>query len=458
MRYEHAGDVARFRFTSSCWFTPIRENLMNRRFLAVTMFLGMSCTTTSMALAAEQWISFSNQQKTRITSTQRLTPITIDESQAYADAAAGGLWLPLPDGRRVYAKTVSQSTQDNQNWTFVGTIATDKQRVVITFGRNAVFGSIPVGNNTSVRIVTQAGKLYVAERLPSNIVRDRLNSNGRTIESDYLIPPKQPVSEHDVQHSLALAKQAARATTPPVVDLLVGYTPGLVSQLGSVDAVNTRINYLVAFTNQAYSDSQVYGRLRLVGTQQVNYTDFNTDDAALKEITDASGASPLAALHSTRETLGADLVALLRPYRKEQAGCGMAWLNGYGLQSYSVNMSGLGYATSGDGSDEEDTGHCEDNTLAHEIGHNLGLAHDKADTPGPGAFTYAYGWRQTLDEGSFNTIMAYTADDQVSVPYFANPRITLCNDNPCGDVNEADQTRALNITMPIAAGFRQTTQ
>ncbi|WIH05953.1 hypothetical protein KHF85_05710 [Xanthomonas translucens pv. graminis] len=431
---------------------------MNRRFLAVTMFLGLSCTTTSMALAAEQWISFSNQQKTRITSTQRLTPITIDESQAYADAAAGGLWLPLPDGRRVYAKTVSQSTQDNQNWTFVGTVATDKQSVVITFGRNAVFGSIPVGNNTSARIVTQAGKLYVAERLPRNIVRDRLNGNDRTIESDYLIPPKQPVSEHDVQHSLALAKQAASATTPPVVDVLVGYTPGLVSELGSVDAVNTRINYLVAVTNQAYLDSQVNGRLRLVGTQQVNYTDFSTDDAALKDMTAASGTSPLAALHSTRETVGADLVALLRPLRKEQAACGIAWLNGGGLQSYTVNMSAYGYATIGDGFNEEDTSYCEDTDFAHEIGHNLGLAHDKADTSEPGAFTYAYGWRQTLDEGSFNTIMAYPADDQVRAPYFANPRITLCNDNPCGDVNEADQTRALNITMSIAAGFRQTKQ
>ncbi|MCE4518189.1 reprolysin-like metallopeptidase, partial [Xanthomonas hortorum] len=74
-------------------------------------------------------------------------------------------------------------------------------------------------------------------------------------------------------------------------------------------AVNTRINYLVAVTNRAYSDSQVNGRLRLIGTQQVNYTDSTTDDAALKAMTEASGTSPLAALHSTRDAQGADLVA-----------------------------------------------------------------------------------------------------------------------------------------------------
>ncbi|MDM7559427.1 reprolysin-like metallopeptidase [Xanthomonas fragariae] len=428
---------------------------MKINFLAATIFLGLSCTATSMAFAADQWLAFSNQQKTRVTSTERLSPIKINESQAYDNAAAGGLWLPLPDGRRIYAKTISQNTQDNDHWTFVGTLPAEKRSVVITFGRNAVFGSIPVDNNTSLRIVTQGDKLYVAERLPRNIALDRLKSNDSAMASDYLIPPKQAVSEQDLQRSLALVKQAASATTPTVVDVLVGYTPGLVRELGSVDAVNTRINYLVAVTNRAYSDSQVNGRLRLIGTQEVNYTDSTTDGAALNDLTEASGTSSLAALHSTRDTQGADLVALLRPYHANQGACGVAWLNGGGLRSYNVNMQGSGYAAISDGTDEEAGNYCEDITFAHEIGHNLGLAHDKADS-GPGAFTYAYGWRQTLDEGSFNTIMAYTADDQRRVPYFANPRITLCNGNPCGDVNEADQTRALNITMPIAANFRPT--
>uniref|UniRef100_A0AB33FEX7 Uncharacterized protein n=1 Tax=Xanthomonas citri pv. phaseoli var. fuscans TaxID=473423 RepID=A0AB33FEX7_XANCI len=290
---------------------------MKINFLAATIFLGLSCASTSIVFAADQWLSFSSEQKSRITSTERLTPIRIIESQAYDNAAAGGLWLPLPDGRRIYARTISQNSQDNDHWTFVGSIPARKQSVVITFGRNAVFGSIPVGDNTSVRIVTQAGKLYIAERLPKNIALDRLKSHDSVMAPDYLIPPKPPLSEQDLQHNLALVMQAASATTPAVVDVLVGYTPGLVRELGSVDAVNTRINYLVAVTNRAYSDSQVNGRLRLIGTQQVNYTDSTTDDAALKDLTEASGTSSLATLHSTRDTQGADLVALLRPYRRK---------------------------------------------------------------------------------------------------------------------------------------------
>ncbi|UNE62801.1 reprolysin-like metallopeptidase [Xanthomonas oryzae] len=430
---------------------------MKKNFLASTIVLALSCTTTSIASAADQWLSFSNQQKTRITSTERLSPIEINETQAFDNAAAGGLWLPLPDGRRIYAKTILQTSQDNDHWTFVGTVPAEKQSVVITFGRNAVFGSIPTGNNSSVRIVTRGGKLYVAERLPKNIALDRLNKNDGAMAPDYLIPPKQLVSEQDSLNRHPPVKQALGATTPAVVDVLVGYTTGLVRELGSVDAVDTRINYLVAVTNRAYSDSQVNGRLRLVGTQQVDYTDSTTDEAALKDMTEASGTSSLAVLHTQRDAQGADLVALLRPYNAKQGACGVAWLNGAGLQTYNVNMQAAGYAAISDGNDEEAGNYCEDISFAHEIGHNLGLAHDKADSGNtPGAFTYAYGWRQTLDEGSFNTIMAYHADDQVRVPYFANPRITLCNDNPCGDIDEADQTRALNITMPIAANFRST--
>ncbi|MCE4531430.1 hypothetical protein LYZ80_23005, partial [Xanthomonas hortorum pv. vitians] len=100
---------------------------MKINFLAATIFLGLSCTSTSTVLAADQWLSFSNQQKSRITSTERLSPIKINESQAYDNAAAGGLWLPLPDGRRIYAKTILQNTQDNDHWTFVGTLPAEKQ-------------------------------------------------------------------------------------------------------------------------------------------------------------------------------------------------------------------------------------------------------------------------------------------------------------------------------------------
>ncbi|HAO31572.1 MAG TPA: hypothetical protein DCQ84_01280, partial [Candidatus Competibacteraceae bacterium] len=91
------------------------------------------------------------------------------------------------------------------------------------------------------------------------------------------------------------------------------YTPGLASQLGS--GLTARLDQLVALSNQAYRDSGVYINLRLVHSQQVNYSDATTNDVALDALTD--GADPaLANVASLRDTYGADLVSLIRPFNR----------------------------------------------------------------------------------------------------------------------------------------------
>ncbi len=53
-----------------------------------------------------------------------------------------------------------------------------------------------------------------------------------------------------------------------------------------------------------------------------------------------------------------------------------------------------------------------DYVLAHEVGHNLGCAHDRPNAPSPGAFSYSYGYNfgppsTTPDEKEYGTIMCY---------------------------------------------------
>jgi hypothetical protein len=97
-------------------------------------------------------------------------------------------------------------------------------------------------------------------------------------------------------------------------------------------------------------------------------------------------------------------------------------------------------------------------TLAHELGHNMGNAHDRA-TGGTGVFAYSYGYRDEV--GRFRTIMAY-ACPTVSCPrvkYFSNPRL-LYNGRPLGidhtvnPTNSADNARSLNDVRQIVAAWR----
>lgn len=97
-------------------------------------------------------------------------------------------------------------------------------------------------------------------------------------------------------------------------------------------------------------------------------------------------------------------------------------------------------------------------TLAHELGHNMGNAHDRA-TGGTGVYPYSYGYRDEV--GKFRTIMAY-ACPTVSCPrvkYFSNPRLSI-NGRPLGidpnadAANSADNSRSMNEVRHTVANWR----
>ncbi|NJL17883.1 MAG: hypothetical protein HC938_12475 [Nitrospira sp.] len=79
-------------------------------------------------------------------------------------------------------------------------------------------------------------------------------------------------------------------------------------------------------------------------------------------------------------------------------------------------------------------------TLTHELGHNMGNAHDRA-SGGTGVFAYSYGYRDTV--GKFRTIMAYPCPT-VSCPrvkYFSNPKIKI-NGRPAGIDHRVNPTNS----------------
>lgn len=220
------------------------------------------------------------------------------------------------------------------------------------------------------------------------------------------------------------------------IDVMVLYTPGLASASGGATTV---INQLVAVANQAYTDSGVGIRLRLVHAAQVSYADAGDNDIALENLSDGTGV--FASVEALRTEKGADMVVLLRPYNRSTHGsCGVAWLNGGG--GFALTRDGA-YAVVSHGDDGNY--YCDDYTFAHELGHNMGSAHDLAHSSSQGAFPYSYGYGFS---GIFGTIMSYI--DPV-IGRFSNPSIT-CSGRPCG-TSSANNTLSLNNTRTTVAAF-----
>ena len=399
---------------------------------------------------------------------QKSWPIKISEDQAFDAVFQGGLWLPNPSGGRIYAKYQRHILHSNGTWTWIGTVSTvhGDQSVVLTFGKGAVFGLVPQASGYPLRIVTRAGETRVVETsaaMSRSTQQLRLHS-----KPDYFIPPRVAPIANGVSTMSAAASvpvQAAASGTV-TIDVMVAYTSGFVSELGSQRAALVRIQNLVDTTNQAYTASGVNQQIRLVNTVEVNYPDNTSNDAALDDLTglDTNGnpvpiPASLQGIASLRVQYGADLVSLVRSYdNATQGNCGIGWLIGGNQTPIVPSQSNVyGYSVVSDGSNGGY--YCLDTTFAHELGHNMGNAHDRANASGPGAYPYSYGYINRLANG-FSTIMAYGSATDTPLAVFSNPNISSCQNAPCGvadsSPSSADNAHSMNNTAALIAQFEPT--
>lgn len=242
------------------------------------------------------------------------------------------------------------------------------------------------------------------------------------------------------------------------IDLLVYYTPGMLSAYGDLGKVTTRVDALIAAANQAYSAGKVGYQVRRVGLEMVSVDDRTSNDSLLTQMKTRAGV--FSAMNTRRDQLGADLVTVIRPlYTQAQGSCGVAYVSGY-MGSNVSQYADYGLSVVGDGNDRTGQNYyCDPLTLTHELGHNMGLMHDRSTVVqqgqggGFGVTPFAFGYAVP---GRWGTIMSYTTPRQVK---FSNPDDKTCGNNePCGipegASNSANNVKALAYSMPLVAGFR----
>jgi hypothetical protein len=222
---------------------------------------------------------------------QKSWPIKISEESAMDAVFQGGMWLPTPSGGRVYAKYARHIVHANGIWTWVGTVDTlhGAQQVVLTFGKDGVFGIIPQASGYPLRIVTSQGETRVVETSAAAMARSTQTLRLRS-QRDYAIPPR--IAPKGAQNTLmmraaadAAVKQVAASSSPVIIDVMVAYSQGFANMLGSQKLALIRIQNLVDITNQAYIASGVNQRIRLVYSTEVNYPDNTSNQTALDDIT-----------------------------------------------------------------------------------------------------------------------------------------------------------------------------
>jgi hypothetical protein len=404
----------------------------------------------------------------------------LSEAHALNAIADGNLRVTTPSGETLVVRYDHHIEHASGDWTWVGHIpGQDGEQTILTFGAHAAFGSIAQPGKPPLRLTVRNGVSWLVETDPTKVA-GIINAATRPQRPDYRIPPTSGVPDSTVSPSsapsMASAPVMASATsgTAATVDLVLGYTPAFASDNGGQSGAITRLNYLVDVTNISYGNSSINARVRLVATVPVSYADNTSNDTTLDQLTGYDSStnkttSPNSAfngLRAAREQYGADLVSMVRSFRDpENGGCGVGWLIGGSQQGISTSDSYYGYSVVSDGTDAGTDGHtyfCLDETLAHELGHNMGAQHDVDTAKGGdgvlnagdyGAYAYSFGYKSATN--AFYTVMAYGDSGQHIYRIFSDPRSTFCGGVACGS-SQADNAMTLTKTIPVVATFRST--
>ncbi len=195
---------------------------------------------------------------------------------------------------------------------------------------------------------------------------------------------------------------------------------------------NTAMINWVNQINAAYAASQVDIQLRLVGVRLND--EVGADQGAV-----LGNLRVDSAVIALRDQLGADFVSQVH----QTGSCGIGYVAVDKNWTWNVVSPG-----------------CGPMTMAHEMGHNMGLNHSRrqGDTTGT---RYRYGVGYGVDS-SFVTIMAYSQsfNNAPRQNLFSNPNLT-CKGLPCGVPEGQDQeayaAKAIHNVRDEMAAFRTST-
>ena len=399
----------------------------------------------------------------------RIVPADADQAAdrlQRAESLTGSVTIDLFPGITVTANRTDINTPETGGfiWSGKGT------------GRGDAFVTLVINDGEVLGHIQTGGKLYSIEQVSGAVHRIVEINQGKIRDDIHLKPPAELLKQK--KSETAPAPESAEAVT--TIRIMIAHTYRARLEVGTAAQMQNRINLAVQLANQAFTNSGVAIQFLRVGAaneiasnynETTLYGGSNTSNNYTGVLCDLTGTpscfgtgnnmmSRFAALRTKRDTVNADLVALMR---KGGTACGIAWvpaLNGTVTSAnrnlgFSVTTSTLNY------------GCIEANTLAHETGHNMGLNHDRYTyqnvdsngVPASGQINFGY----INKTAKLHTIMAYGSSCQTlagatctRVPFFSTP-LKKYNNKVIGvatGAQAADAAKRLNLNRSAIGGYQ----
>jgi Metallo-peptidase family M12 len=364
------------------------------------------------------------------------TLFTAKDSPFWQQPGIGRVAIPLPSGATLEVLIDRTQSLGADRFTSTGTIEGRPQsRVIFSYNAGLLHASIQ-----DVELGKFALRVATAELAQFYEIDESL------VPPCGMINPPRPVLDADAIATLAQRKLAAAQIEPTVsieagpippmaasaganvtVDLMFLYTQAMMSNLSGATrtaAIQSFFDNATAKINSDFAASLVAARVRLVKIAEVNLPGDELTTSAASWQSDALTAlrstsdGKMDEIHALRDQSGADLTCLILQ-RADTTSAGLGYLLATPGQNYNA-LFGFCVVQSAYVVGLE--------TVTHELGHNLGCAHDRENSKNTdgsqatGAYPYSFGYRFVgRNQVTYRTIMAYAPGTRLA--YFSNPNI-----------------------------------
>jgi hypothetical protein len=226
---------------------------------------------------------------------------------------------------------------------------------------------------------------------------------------------------------------------PWTVDVLVAYTTPAQAGAGGASGAQALADLTIQQVNAALARSLVSARFRVARVIATPVTEEGSYAAQLGRVQQTSDGV-MDDVPSWREAVDADIVVLVAEGTDPGGYAGLA----YQMAAFSKREAAFAYSINL-------RRQMSAWLVGHEMGHTLGLAHDRNNASGSAPFRpYAYGYQVP---GHFGTLMAYSCFGCRPIDYYSNPAV-LFEGVPTGVADYADEARALRENFPMVASYR----